>query len=317
MRKSASRIAALACSFAFFAAARAPLCAQELGQPYQPHHVQPGQLAQPSLPKPTPLVSRAPHVVPTLEATSLSDAASKIATALDEFNATNVAVLDFACPQVAEWNRVGQQLAAEFRADLAAAAPGVKQMSRDDMLKYQKHSTLPQEDLALHGMPAYVLGQSGVDAWVMAEIKFTGTNSIVLEFTAHPVKRDVDFVNVELPMTMTPELAALVEPEPPLPLRGLPLAGTGGYTMPECEYCPQASYTDAAVKAKLQGEVLLFITIEPSGSAGEIKVVRGLPFGLSQAAADSVREWRFKPALGPDGKPAEVAQTVKIQFRLF
>jgi TonB family protein len=317
MRRAPLSFAALACSCAFFAATNTPLFAQEFPQS-QPVHVQPGQLAQSTLPKPVrlPPTPRAPAPV-TIAATSLSDAATKIATALDEFNATNVAVLDFARPQVAEWNRVGLQLAADFRADLATSAPGVKQMSRDDMLKYQKHSGLPQEDLALHGMPTYVLYGSGVDAWVMAEIKFTGTNSIVLEFTAHPVKRDVDFVNVELPMTMTPELAALVEPEPPLPLRGLPVAGTDGYTMPACDYCPQASYTDAAVKAKLQGEVLLFVAIEPSGAAGEIHVIRGLPFGLSEAAADSIRTWRFKPALGPDGKPAEVAQTVEFRFGLF
>ncbi|MGD0305773.1 MAG: hypothetical protein ABSC71_13180 [Candidatus Acidiferrales bacterium] len=157
MRRAPLSFAALACSCAFFAATNAPLFAQEFPQS-QPVHVQPGQLAQSTLPKPVrlPPTPRAPAPV-TIAATSLSDAATKIATALDEFNATNVAVLDFARPQVAEWNRVGLQLAADFRADLATSAPGIKQMRRDDMLKYQKHSGLPQEDLALHGMPTYVL----------------------------------------------------------------------------------------------------------------------------------------------------------------
>jgi TonB family protein len=87
--------------------------------------------------------------------------------------------------------------------------------------------------------------------------------------------------------------------------------------LPACEYCPQSEYTDEAVKAKLQGTVYLAVAIDASGAAKQIYVVEGLPFGLTQKAVDSVRSWRFKPALDPDGKPVEVAQIVEIQFRLF
>jgi hypothetical protein len=29
-----------------------------------------------------------------------------------------------------------------------------------------------------------------------------------------------------------------------------------------------------------------------------------------------VKTWRFRPAVGPDGKPAAVMQTIEVEFRL-
>jgi hypothetical protein len=29
-----------------------------------------------------------------------------------------------------------------------------------------------------------------------------------------------------------------------------------------------------------------------------------------------VKTWRFRPAKGPDGKPAAVVQTIEVEFRL-
>jgi TonB family protein len=280
-------------------------------------HVQPGQLSQSTLPKPTKLVTRAPDSKPAIDATSLRDAAAKISIALDNFHAKRVAVLDFAMPQNAEWNRVGQKLAEEFRADLATAAPHVTQISRDDVLNYMKPYDLAQQDVALAGVPSYVFQKSNVDAWVIAEIKSAGPAAITLEFTAHVVQPKGDFANVDLRMPLTPELNALIDPEPPNPFAGVAVGGANGYSSPACEYCPQPGYTDDAVKARLQGTVLLRITIEPSGATGEIQVVRGLPFGLSQAAENAVRTWRFKPALDRDGQPVRVAQNVQVSFRLF
>lgn len=322
MPRSPLNLAALACGCAFFAAAHTLVCAPVQAQQEQPvesqtQHVQPGQLAQSTLPKPTKLVTRSPKSVPAIEAASLSDAAAKIALALADFKAQRVAVLDFAIPQEPEWNRAGQKLAADFRADLGVAAPNVEQLSREDVAKYMKRFDLAQEDLPIPGVAAYMMERSIVNAWVAAEIKRNGDSAIVLAFTAHVVDRHGASINVDLPMTVTPALAALVDPPAPAPMHGLSVVNTVGHTGPACEYCPQTEYTAEAVKAQLQGTVFLLVTIEPSGSAGEIHVVRGLPFGLSQAAADSIRNWRFKPAFGPDGKPVEVAQTVEVTFRLF
>jgi TonB family protein len=98
---------------------------------------------------------------------------------------------------------------------------------------------------------------------------------------------------------------------------GYPSAGTGGYGYPTCVYCPHPEYSDAAVKAKYQGSVLLMVVIGPDGRAIDIRVAKGLGLGLDEKAIEAVRNWRFKPALGPNGKPAAVSAPIEVTFRLY
>jgi len=98
---------------------------------------------------------------------------------------------------------------------------------------------------------------------------------------------------------------------------GLPSAGTGGYGEPTCLYCPQAQFSDEAVKAKYQGTVLLAAIITADGRATEIHVVKSLGMGLDEKAMEAVRTWRFKAALGPDGRPAMVRAYIEVAFHLY
>ena len=54
-------------------------------------------------------------------------------------------------------------------------------------------------------------------------------------------------------------------------------------------------YTAQAMRAKIQGEVLLECIVQPDGSVGNIRVVRSLDasFGLDQEAIKAARQWRF------------------------
>lgn len=98
---------------------------------------------------------------------------------------------------------------------------------------------------------------------------------------------------------------------------GYPTAGTGGYGSPACLYCPSPAFSDEAVKAKYQGVVELLALITADGHATDIKVAKGLGLGLDEKAVEAVRNWRFKPALGPDGKPASVRQLIEVTFHLY
>ncbi len=92
--------------------------------------------------------------------------------------------------------------------------------------------------------------------------------------------------------------------------------GTGGVGYPECAYCPLPLYSDEARKAKYQGTVVLQVVITPEGRATNINVVKGPGLGLEEKAVEAVRNWRFKPAMGPSGKPVPVAVLVEVTFRL-
>ena len=82
-------------------------------------------------------------------------------------------------------------------------------------------------------------------------------------------------------------------------------------------YCPQAQYPDSAVKAKVQGTVVLKVVIGADGRAQEISVRQALPCGLDQQSNNAVKDWKFRPAAGPDGNPAAVVQTVETTFHLY
>jgi periplasmic protein TonB len=98
---------------------------------------------------------------------------------------------------------------------------------------------------------------------------------------------------------------------------GPPDAGTGRYGYPLCVYCPPAQYSDEAVKSKYQGTVFLVVTITADGKATDIKIAKGVGLGLEEKAIEAVRAWRFRPAAGPDGRPAAVRQTIEVTFHLY
>lgn len=74
-------------------------------------------------------------------------------------------------------------------------------------------------------------------------------------------------------------------------------------------------YPERARRAGIEGTVELEVTIDSSGKVSDVEVVRGLPLGLSEAAAAAVRRWTWKPARGPSG-PVAARRTVRIRFVL-
>jgi TonB family protein len=76
-------------------------------------------------------------------------------------------------------------------------------------------------------------------------------------------------------------------------------------------------YTAQAMRAKIQGEVLLECIVMPNGDVGNIRVVRSLDstFGLDQEAIKAARQWRFAPGT-KQGQPVPVLVTIAIAFTL-
>jgi protein TonB len=98
---------------------------------------------------------------------------------------------------------------------------------------------------------------------------------------------------------------------------GYPTGGLGGYGMPKCVYCPEAQFSDEAVKAKYQGVVYVSAIVGLDGRATDIRVVKSLGLGLDENAVAAVKTWRFTPAIGPDGKPSAVRADIEVEFRLY
>jgi len=94
-------------------------------------------------------------------------------------------------------------------------------------------------------------------------------------------------------------------------------AGVNGVGMPSCIYCPDPQYSDEARKAKYQGVVVLMVVITLEGRATNIQVVKSPGLGLDEKAIEAVRQWRFRPAVGPGGKPVPAQVPIEVTFRLF
>jgi TonB family protein len=90
-----------------------------------------------------------------------------------------------------------------------------------------------------------------------------------------------------------------------------------GMTMPICVTCPLPLYTDEARKVKMQGTVTLRVLVGADGRATQIRVARGVGYGLDDRAIETVRGWGFTPARDAARKAVPVWITIEVVFRLF
>jgi periplasmic protein TonB len=101
-------------------------------------------------------------------------------------------------------------------------------------------------------------------------------------------------------------------------------AGTGGgvysvggnVSAPIPIYKPEPPYSEEARKAKYQGTCVLWIVVDAQGNVDDAQVVKPLGMGLDENALNTVKTWKFKPAMR-NGAPVPVRVMVEVQFRLF
>ena len=89
----------------------------------------------------------------------------------------------------------------------------------------------------------------------------------------------------------------------------------GGVTAPSLLYKVEPEYSEEARKAKYQGTVLLYVQVDPSGKAVNIRVLHSLGLGLDEKAMEAVKKWKFKPGV-KDGKAVTVEAQIEVNFRL-
>jgi TonB family protein len=79
---------------------------------------------------------------------------------------------------------------------------------------------------------------------------------------------------------------------------------------------PEATYTDAARKAKINGVCNISLIVDRQGMPQNLRVVKSLDPGLDQNALVAVSNYRFKPATR-GGEPVPVMVVVEVNFRLY
>jgi protein TonB len=77
----------------------------------------------------------------------------------------------------------------------------------------------------------------------------------------------------------------------------------------------EPAYNDLARKSRVTGVVIVEAIIDSKGKVDQVRVLKGLPLGLSEAAENAVKQWRFKPAT-LNGQPVEVVFSLTVNFTL-
>jgi protein TonB len=77
------------------------------------------------------------------------------------------------------------------------------------------------------------------------------------------------------------------------------------------------SYTPDAMRAKVQGSVVLQAVVRADGTVGEVRVMRSLDtrYGLDDEAVKALKQWQFTPGQ-KDGEPVPVIVEVEMTFTI-
>ncbi len=90
----------------------------------------------------------------------------------------------------------------------------------------------------------------------------------------------------------------------------------GGVTAPEVIYAPEPQFSDEARRAKVSGNVLVYLQVDAQGRPQRVRVLRGIGLGLDEKAVEAVRQYRFKPAR-LNGQPVTVEMDVEVTFNIY
>ncbi len=87
----------------------------------------------------------------------------------------------------------------------------------------------------------------------------------------------------------------------------------GDVVAPTLTYNIRPHYTEEARRARIQGSVILQYVVDTVGNVGYVKVLKGLPEGLTESAVQTVEQWRYEPAT-LYGEPVPVRIHMTINF---
>ena len=234
----------------------------------------------------------------------------------------SILVANFTLPSGAT-SQLGIQLADAFSNELASQQKAIQVIERSRLQTYLEQERIPatllNSEKAIRwlgkqlGATAVLSGTTeGQGAYVRVQVTLRWCEKEragpVEEFSFPDPDSNTDLNPIDsFPKTVPSSNSSSI----PLVLR----AGVGGVTSPGCSYCPQPNYTNPAREAKFNGTVLLQVTVSEAGSTVESKVVRGVPFGLNEAAMNAIRDWKFNPARR-EGEPVTCMVTIEATFRL-
>jgi TonB family protein len=106
----------------------------------------------------------------------------------------------------------------------------------------------------------------------------------------------------------------LASPSGPQGDSGPPLRAGGEIQPPRLIREIKPVYPELALRARIEGVVIVEILVDARGNVKDAKVLSSIPL-LDQAALDAVKQWKYEPIV-VDGKARDVIATVTVEFSL-
>ncbi len=129
-----------------------------------------------------------------------------------------------------------------------------------------------------------------------------------------PIPVDDPRAEIDLP-EMDRDYIFIPNAPPPPPEPEGPYIVGGEVNRPVKIHAPMPSYPEIGRKTRTQGTVIVQAIIDKRGEVTEIKVLKTLPMGLTEAAVSAMKQWQFKPAT-LNGKPVDVYYNLTVTFSL-
>jgi TonB family protein len=279
------------------------------------------------------LVSLTTVSAPAQELYDFNSLAAEVSQAIEKSSSgsgrTVVLVTDFYEPHNPD-SQLALALTQDFAKALRDHARNPAVLDRTDVQLAISNHKMPEGALSGPGLTACYASELAVTRFIRGWIEYT-PGKMILTLDAPVEQGKGEFI-----IDLTPAMEALMSKPAPKTaaffgedetvwakdeesrMKTPPAsAGKQGYSYPSCVYCPAAQYSDSAVKAMAGGTVVRKVVIGADGKAKKISVERALPCGLDLQAISAVKDWEFKPAAGPDGKPAAVLQRVEVTFHTY
>jgi TonB family protein len=265
-----------------------------------------------------------PLVLPQSDIRLLANRILKNAGKVDcKPGACKILVANFALPS-GDTSALGLQLSDAFAKELVLLQTDFQILDRAQFLSFLQRERISTKFLNNDDAIRWLAKRVGATAVVRGMTEDWG-DSIRLRVTLLAADKEKEARMEEFTFPSSAELKEALSPieafpknfssaDPTIPL--IAQAGVNGAKPPICKYCPEPEYSDAARKVKFEGTVLLQIVVAADGGVLSAEVVRGLPYGLSDQALRSIREWRFQPAMRGN-EPVTCRVMVDVTFHTY
>jgi TonB family protein len=236
-----------------------------------------------------------------------------IAKPLKHANARKVIVFDFRGPNK-QLHPVGKWLADQVSMTIRKEFPNIEVIDRSLLSPNNAIVETPTDWHAIFDAEISQARSLGADAIISGTFaKVSGQIGISISIANMSDLGKTQDVGTGLVPISKVIMDLTTEAIPGLDLQdGIARAGSGGITMPICTFCPAPEFPR---NLKGSGVILLEIVVTPEGRPDRIKIIKSPSPDLADRAVRTVRTWRFKPAIGFDGRPVAVFTPIQLTFQ--